>query len=68
LVPPDAKQHTQTPLVECIDRTCVRLRHRPAVRRVQTMGSGGQRSRSHEAKVRGGGMAEPSFSTPFGWV
>ena len=24
LVPPDAKQHTQTPLVECINLTCVR--------------------------------------------
>jgi len=35
LVPFNAKQHTQTPLVECIDPTCIRLWYRPAVRTIQ---------------------------------
>jgi len=31
LVPFDAKQHTQTPLVDCIDLACIRLRYRPTL-------------------------------------
>jgi len=33
-----------------------------------TFGSGGQRSRSYEVKDRFQGLAEASFSTPFGRV
>jgi len=32
------------------------------------LGSGGQRSRSHEAEYNFGGLAEASLSTSFGWV
>ena len=35
LVPFDAKQHKQTPLVKRIDLVCVRLRYRPAVRTIK---------------------------------
>jgi len=42
--------------------------HGPRVWNDQLWGSGGQRSRSYEAKDKCGGLVETSVSTPLGWV